>query len=133
MDTRLRFLEQFLGALGAQRVEWSSIEAGHVQGTVVYDEADPEERQDFLWELTEAEAPSDEVVSLAAMIRAQGLLSIDKLMVGPDELRQRYCAYSGRIYSSEEFERVLEALESIEVPMVDDGVKGDAYFIHQQG
>jgi hypothetical protein len=131
LDIRLRFLEQFLGALGAQRIEWSSIEPERVQGTVVYDEADPDERQDFHWAISEAEAPSDEVLSLASMIRTQGLLSIDKLIVDPGELRQRYSVYSGRIYSSEEFERVLEALESIEVPMLDDGAKGDAYFIHQ--
>jgi hypothetical protein len=125
-------LEQFLGALGARRIEWSSVEPAHVRGTVVYDETDPDERQDFVWELAEDETPSDEVLSLAAMIRAQGLLSIDKLTVSSEELRQRYSAYSGRIYSAAEFEEVLEALESIEVPMLDDGVDGgDAYFIHQ--
>ena len=132
MDPRVRFLEQFLGALGARRIEWSSVNPDHVRGTVVYDEADADERQDFLWELAEAEAPPDEVLALATMIRAQGLLSIDKLMVSSEELRRRYSAWSGRVYRTAEFEQLLEALESIEVPMLDDGLKGgDAYFIHQ--
>ena len=132
MDTRLRFLEQFLGALGARRIEWSSVEPDHVRGTVVYDEADPDERQEFMWELAEAQAPSDEVLALAAMIHAQGLLSIDKLIVRSAELRRRYSAYSGRLYGTAEFEQLLEALESIEVPMLDGDLKGgDAYFIHQ--
>jgi len=38
---------------------------------------------------------------------------------------------SHRLLGPEEFENLLNALESVEVPMIDDGHETDAYFIHE--
>jgi len=131
MTTRTYFLEQFLGALGATEIQWASVAPDHVRGTVVYDPTDPEEWQDFIWEITEAEVPRKEVVLLAEMIRAQRLLSIDKLVVGRQELERRYAQYTGGHPSATGFGAILDEPETIEVSMLDDGEKSDYYFIHE--
>ncbi len=95
MNKRIYFLERFLGALGAAEIEWTRIMPDYVQGAVVYDSTDPEERQDFIWQVTEADVPREEVVLLAAMINAQRLLSIDKLTVSRQELQRWYVEYTG--------------------------------------
>jgi len=131
MDTRSQFLAEFLGALGAKEIRHLNISPDAVTGTVVYDPTDPEEQQDFLWPLAESAAPSPAVVRLAALIRREGLLHSDKLQASRKELFTRFNVDQGSICSTGQFSAVLDELLQVRVPMVDDGVESDYYFIHE--
>ena len=131
MNDRIRFLEHFLGALGAKKISWQSIESDGVQGIVIYDYAIQDEQQEFYWPISESEAPSEDVITLAKMIRDQNLLRGDRFFVDQDELRRRFSACSGQIIDVARFSQTLDALVNIRVPMLDDGIEGDYFFIHE--
>jgi len=131
MDRRREFLVEFLGALGAHEIQHLQVTPTSISGTVVYDPSDPDERQDFWWSVGPKDAPPPAVVRLASIIRADGLLSIDKLRVSRQDLLARFNAGQEPGYTTEQFSAVLEELLQIEVPMLDDGVESDCYFIHE--
>ena len=128
---RKEFLAEFLGALGAQRIEWHEDTVSYVSGRVVYDENDPDEFQDFCWHIKENETPNADIYYLAKLINEEKLLSIDKITVKREELGKLYNTKFGRTLTKSEFETILEELERIEVNMVDDGKETDIYFIHE--
>lgn len=128
---RKEFLQEFLGALGAVKIFWHEETVDKISGTVFYEPNGPEERQDFVWHVSEKDVPNQHALDLAKLLHKQKLLSIDKISVTRLELKKRYSAMHGRIVSDREFEQALEELESIEVAMVDDGRETDAYFIHE--
>lgn len=128
---RKQFLIEFLGALGAKEIQWLKEEDTSISGTVVYEIDDPEEVQEFIWHIQESEAPSEDVRKLAELLNEKNLLSIDQIGVSRWELRNLYSKKQGRIVSESEFVDILETLESIEVPMVDEGKETDVYFIHE--
>ena len=131
MDRRQKFLEQFLGALGAREIRNLQVAPTSISGTVVYDPTDTEEQQDFSWSVRPDNAPSLATIRLASLIRAGGLLSIDKLRVSRQDLLERFNAGQDPGYSPEQFTAVLEELLQIEVPMLDNGSESDCYFIHE--
>lgn len=128
---RREFLQEFLGALGASEIRWQEEATDKISGTVIYEVDNPEEVQDFVWHKSEKDAPSLDVLNLAKLIRKYDLLSIDRLTVTRPELRRKYNSEYGLQLAEQEFRRVLESLEDIEVPMIDDGRETDAYFIHE--
>jgi hypothetical protein len=128
---RKQFLQEFLGALGAKDIHWNEETESSISGIVIYNFDDPEEIQEFIWHKHDSEAPTQEVLELATLLKAQRLLSIDKIMVSRQQLRQRFSTWLGRIVPEAEFLDILEALESVEVPMVDEGRETDIYFIHE--
>ncbi len=127
---RKQFLKQFLSALGAEDIHWVSESEEKITGRVIYETGNPDEIQDFVWWMRESDAPSDDVMALAELLNERGILSIDKITVSTGELRAMYCAKSQRIMSENEFVSLLNDLLSIEVPMVDDGIETDIFFIH---
>ena len=129
--SRKQFLNEFLGALGAREIHWRKEDEKSISGTVVYELDDPEETQDFVWHKSESEVPTQDVQDLAKLLKEQRLLNIDKIVVSRQELRRRYSELLGRVVPEEEFIPILNALESVEVPMVDEGRETDAYFIHK--
>lgn len=128
---RIEFLNEFLGALGATKIEYGEITPEHVRGRVIYESGNDDESQEFVWQVTEADAPSKEATLLAKFIREQRLLSIDQITVSRSELKERFQDYLGVEYFSTEFDLMLEDLLSIEVPMVDGDEVFDVYFIHE--
>lgn len=102
-----------------------------ISGTVIYEVGDPEETQDFVWHRSETDVPNIDVFNLVTLIRKHNLLSIDRLTVTRPELRRKYNTEYGVCLTETEFASVLESLEGIEVPMVDEGRETDAYFIHE--
>lgn len=128
---RKAFLMEFLGALGAAEVLWSSENSGSISGSVIYDQSDPDERQDFKWIATEADAPSFNVVQLASLLRNYHLLSIDKIKCSRSELRCKFCLEYGEVVSQSDFDQIIEELLAVEISMVDDGVETDVFFIHE--
>lgn len=128
---RKQFLIEFLGALGAEEIQWQKQTDAYISGTIIYETDDQEEVQGFIWHVQESEAPSENVRKLAELLNEKSLLSIDQISVSRHELRNLYSKKQGRIVPENEFIAILEALESIEVPMVDEGKATDAYFIHE--
>lgn len=131
MNKRQQFLVDYLGALGAKELLFSIIGPDTVSGTVVYDPNDPEERQDFCWHASEADVPSDNPCRLAAFIRREALLDIDRLRASRDDLRKMYNQSEPVALSPTDFSKALDTLEEIRVCMVDDGEETDTYFIHE--
>ncbi len=128
---RKQFLMEFLGALGAKEIQWQNETNTSISGTVIYKIDDPEEAQEFIWHVQESDVPSENVRKLAELLNQKHLLSIDKITISRQELRNLYSKTQGRIVSENEFLAILETLESIEVPMVDEGKETDVYFIHE--
>ncbi len=128
---RKKFLIEFLGALGAKHIEWHREADNFLSGIVVYDYSDPEETQDFCWHLKEQEAPNTNVFNLAKLIHKNDLLSIDKITVNREDLRNLYNDEFNMAMDEAEFDQILDALLEIEVNMIDDGKETDVYFIHE--
>lgn len=128
---RKEFLSAFLGALGAEAIEWKEETESLISGIVIYVTNDPEEIQEFCWHKREDEVPSNYVINLAKLIKDNNLLSIDKIIITRNELRLLYNNSYNLNFQKEEFSKLLESLEEIEVPMVDDGKETDVYFIHE--
>ncbi len=120
---REEFLKTFLTALGAKNIEWSKSENDKLFGTVIYDIQDTDERQDFVWHMTEDKVPSDEVKKLLEYFIDNNLLDIDKINKPINELNLDFIDQSKR-------EKVIKELFDIEVRMIDDGEETDKYFIH---
>ncbi len=131
MDRRQEFLDQFLGALGAQEIRHLHATPDFIAGTVVYDPSDLAEQQDFRWSTQSADAPSPAVIRLVGLIRTDGLLHSDKLLLSRQDLLVRFNAGQDSVCSPEQFMGILEELLQVRVPMLDDGVESDYYFIHE--
>ena len=127
---RVIFLNDFLGALGAEIL--AEIEEGEekVSGRMIYDLCDLEEFQDFCWHITEENIPGAEVHDLAKFIHEEGLLAIDKVSIPLHELYERFSRRNSSPISKAGFETVANELMEISVVMVDNGVEGDCFFIH---
>ena len=128
---RREFLTEFLGALGAVRIEWHEESENFISGRVIYDKIDLEEIQNFCWHAGEEKTPSTQVFELVKLLNKKKLLSIDQISVSREDLRVGYNEMYGLKTTEPEFIKILEELEEIEVPMVDDGKETDAYFIHE--
>ncbi|MDH5389195.1 MAG: hypothetical protein OEY06_12215 [Gammaproteobacteria bacterium] len=128
---RREFLTEFLGALGAESIEWHEETENFISGRVIYDKDDPEEIQDFCWHKGEEETPSTNALKLVKLLNKKKLLSIDQISVTKEELRLQYNEMCGSNTTEPEFMEILEELEEMEVPMVDEGKETDAYFIHE--
>jgi len=128
---RREFLTEFLGALGAENIEWQEETDDFISGRVIYDKNDPEEIQDFCWHNSEEKAPSTHALELVKLLNKKKLLNIDKISVKREELRLQYNQTYGSNTAEAEFGEILEELEKIEVPMVDEGKETDVYFIHE--
>jgi len=128
---RKEFLTEFLGALGAESIEWHEENEKFISGRVIYEKNNSEEIQEFCWHSSEEKTPSRHTLKLVKLINKKKLLSIDQISVTRDELRllynKRYCSNT----TEQEFIKILEELKGIEVPMVAEGKETDAYFIHE--
>lgn len=128
---RKEFLIQFLGALGANDIEWSREQANDISGRVIYDKNDPEEIQDFCWNISENDVPNSSVLDLVKLINEKGLLRIDQISVTRDRLREMYNGRHAVKVSEKEFSDILEELQKVKVPLIEGDVEFDFYFIHE--
>ncbi len=119
------FLDSFLKLLGANYIAWTNFEVDKVYGTIIYDLKDPEERQDFCWNITEENVPTNEVLKLINLIKDLGLINGDKIAIPLNELFQRINGTS-----FDEFISTVEDLKSVKVCMLDKGVETDTFFVH---
>ena len=117
------FLNSFLGALGAVEILWTDIQIYKIYGTVIYDLTDPEQRQDFVWHMTETNVPSDDVKKLLEFLSKSNLIDIDKIFTPIKQIKIDFIDKGN-------LEKVWDELFNIEIRMIDKGEETDGYFIH---
>jgi hypothetical protein len=120
---RQLFLKSFLGALGAVDILWTDTQIDKIYGTVIYDTSDQDERQDFVWHMTENNVPNDDVKNLVDFLSNKELIDIDKIMTPINEIKIDFI-------DKYKLDNVWNELFNIEVRMIDDGEETDSYFIH---
>lgn len=120
---RQTFLKSFLGALGAVDIIWTDTQIDKIYGTVIYDLSDFDERQDFVWHMTEDNVPNENVKKLVDFLSTNNLIDIDKIISPIEQLDINFIDKS-------ELNNVWDELFEIEVKMLDDGQETDSYFLH---
>lgn len=121
---RQTFLEAFLSAFGARQIIWTDKNMNSISGTVIYDPTDSEERQDFIWHMTEEKAPSEHVVKLIHFLSDKKLLQGDKLRFPISEIEIPDTDNHTK-------EKHFNELLSVAVNMIDEGKETDSFFIHE--
>ena len=120
---RLNFLKSFLKLYGVEKIKLTNVTSDSISGIAIYDENDPEERQDFIWHKSEDQVPSPELIILIEKIVAEKWHNGDKISEHIEELE------------FEEFDnstknKILTELFDVEIRMVDDGKETDTYWVH---
>jgi hypothetical protein len=120
---RQTFLKSFLGDLGAVDIIWTDTQIDKIYGTVIYDLSDFDERQDFVWQMTEDNVPNENVKKLVDFLSTNNLIDIDKIIRPIEQLDINFIDKS-------ELNNIWDELFEIEVKMLDDGQETDSYFLH---
>lgn len=123
-NNRQIFLESFFDALGAHEVLWLYEDEHCVAGRVVYDPADPDEQQDFIWHAEEDKAPGEEVRTVLVHLKEYQLLHMDKMKFPVTHL-----VIPGM--SAQSKMRAFDELFNVQVSTVDDGEESGYYRIHE--
>lgn len=122
-SNRLNFLKSYLKLYGVEKIELINETVDSISGIAIYDENDPEERQEFIWHKSEKDIPSPELNILIEKIVAEKWHNGDKISEHIEELE------------FEEFDnstknKILTELFDVRIRMVDDGEETDSYFVH---
>ncbi len=117
------FLEAFLEVLGAKEIIWTEFQIDKVFGTVLYDPNDYEERQDFVWHMTESNTPTGDIINLLNFLSLNSLVVSDKIIIPLKEIKID-------AIDNNNLDKLYSELLSIEVSMIDNGEETDKYFIH---
>jgi len=123
LEKRKAFLKSFLGVLGVKEILWSDTQSDKVYGTAIYDLTDPDERQDFVWHMTEDNVPNDDVKKLLEFLSNNKLVDIDKIIKPIEELNIDFI-------DKNKLDENWNELFNLEVRMIDEGEETDRYFIH---
>lgn len=136
--SRLDFLGEFLGALGAESLRINKACEESIEGRAFFEndplanyyEPDDDQGQDFIWHSKESAIPSHVACNIVALLNTNKLLDIDKLKVSRKELFTSYLdKYEALEYH--QFETGWEEVLGLVVNMVDDGKETDIFFIHE--
>ena len=120
---RLNFLISYLKLYGVEKIELINETPDSISGISIYDESDPEERQEFIWHKSEEEVPSFEMNILIEKIVAEKWHNGDKISEQIEE-------FEFTEFDNETKEKILNELFEVKISMVDDGVESDSYFVH---
>lgn len=120
---RLNFLKSYLKLYGVEKIELTNETVDSISGIAIYDESDPEERQEFIWHKTESEVPSAELNILIEKIVAEKWHNGDK--ISKDIAEIEFTKFDNETKNRIEFE-----LFEIDIKMVDNGEETDSYFVH---
>lgn len=121
---RQKFLGSFFNALGACDIRWIYQDADCVAGTVIYDPANPDEQQDFIWHIEENKTPNEEVTTVLDHLKEYELLDMDKLKVPAAAMIIPALDEQSKV-------KAFDALFKVRVSMVEDGQITDFYWIHE--
>ncbi|WP_396601674.1 hypothetical protein [Algibacter sp. R77976] len=120
---RLNFLKSYLKLYGVEKIELTNETADSISGIAIYDENDPEEKQEFIWHKSEKEIPSPELNILIEKIVTEKWHNGDKITKDIDEIELAE-------FDNETKKRLEYQLFDVEIKMVDDGEETDSYFVH---
>jgi hypothetical protein len=120
---RLNFLKSYLKLYSVERIELSNETLEFISGIAIYDEKDPEERQEFIWHKSEKEIPSPELNILIEKIVAEKWHNGDKISEHIEELEFEE-------FSNLTKEKILTELFDVRIRMVDNGEETDSYWVH---
>lgn len=128
---RQQFCKQYLSLFGVVDIKFKRIDDKSIYGTAIYDLYDPDEIQDFIIRMKENSLPSSNMLRLIGFINKNNLLDIDCIKIPRDILKERFEKECCKKLKQNEFDDILNELESINISMVDDGVETDGFFIHE--
>lgn len=120
---RLNLLKSFLKLYEVEKIELTNETADSISGIAIYDETDPEERQEFIWHKTENEIPSAELNILIEKIVVEKWHNGDKITKDIPEIE--FIEFDNETKNRMEFE-----LFEINIKMVDNGEETDSFFVH---
>mgnify|MGYP006108801119 FL=1 len=120
---RLNFLKSYLKLYGVERIELIDKTVASISGIAIYDENDPEERQEFIWHKSEKQVPSPELNILIEKIVAEKWHNGDKISENIEELEFEE-------FDNTTKEKILTELFDVQIRMVEDGEETDSYWVH---
>tara|TARA_B110000114_G_C14973390_1_gene349435 strand:+ start:71 stop:448 length:378 start_codon:yes stop_codon:yes gene_type:complete len=120
---RLNFLKSYLKLYGVERIELIDKSVDSISGIAIYDENDPEERQEFIWHKSEKQVPSPELNILIEKIVAEKWHNGDKISENIEELEFEE-------FDNTTKEKILTELFDVQIRMVEDGEETDSYWVH---
>jgi len=120
---RLIFLESYLKLFGVEKIELIKETLDFVTGIAIYDVTDSEERQEFIWYISEIDTPSSQLNNLIEKIHMNKLHLGDKFsnMIEQTDFPE---------FNRETKEKLLNELFDIEIRMIDNGKETDSFFVH---
>ena len=122
-DRRKQFLIKFLRVFGVRDIIWGSMNAEQISGTAIFEFEDPTERQDFIWEINQADLPSESILDLIEYLSQKQMISGDRIIKDIDQISLPFA-------NNNQKNKLFEELFNVEVRMIDNGVKTDSFFIH---
>jgi hypothetical protein len=120
---RLNFLKSYLKLYGVEKIKLTNENVDSISGIAIYDENDPEERQQFIWHKSEKEVPSPELNILIEKIVSEKWHNGDKISEQIEEME--FVEFNNEIK-----EKILNELFDVEIKMVDEGEETDTYYVH---
>lgn len=135
---RKRFLDSYLGALGAAEILNYEETPTTASGTLRY-APDPERPdlsgdldylEDFRWDATDADVPDEAAMQILDLINLRMLLDIDTLRLSRTELYTFMHAETDQPMERLVFEQALSELEDVRVAIIEDGEEVDHFAIH---
>ncbi|WP_443633614.1 hypothetical protein ABXT64_01420 [Candidatus Marifrigoribacter sp. Uisw_064] len=120
---RLNFLKSYLKLYGVKRIELIDKTVDSISGIAIYDENDPEERQEFIWHKSEKQVPSPELNILIEKIVEEKWHNGDKISENIEELEFEE-------FDNTTKEKILTELFDVQIRMVEDGEETDSYWVH---
>ena len=120
---RLKFLKSFLRLYKVNKIELIKESNDFIRGIAIYDQNDPEERQEFIWYKTEDETPSPDLSILIDKIISEKWHDGDKIFKQIQDLEIAELQQESK-------ENALNELFDIEIKMIDNGEETDTYFVH---
>lgn len=120
---RLNFLKSYLKLFGVEKIESIKQTNNSISGIAIYDETDPEERQEFIWHKSEHETPPIELNILIEKIITKKMHNGDKISKKIEELEFQEFDNITKM-------KIIDELFRVEIKMIDDGKETDSYFVH---
>ncbi|UAB82329.1 hypothetical protein INR76_06095 [Marixanthomonas sp. SCSIO 43207] len=120
---RLNFLKSYLKLYGVEKIELTNETVDSIGGIAIYDENDPEEKQEFIWHKSEKEIPSPELNILIEKIVSEKWHKGDKISEHIEEL-------AFEEFDNSTKEKILTELFDVRIRMVDNGEETDSYWVH---
>ena len=128
-DKRREFLEIFLVTFQDGKVEVTAKSDDVIEARIMW--SDDDEWQFFRWPMTEQALPDVECLTIAKFLKSKGLIAIDRIDVSREQLFDMMNKQANVTWTFERFEKLLEELLSVDVPISEDGKQVGALWIHE--